>query len=262
MKRSAPSLLALLAVLVLTLMTGSQADLPGTDKTHLVREQCASCHLGGGGSVGPQQARMLIASQEVLCGKCHQNAIRVSHPSGFAPRSKPPEAYPLDWKGDLTCSTCHEPHGTTSALLRGARSGRALCLTCHDVDFFKRMRDGGASLMAGHLSRGAEAGAPLLDTYSRRCMECHGGSAEPRIATVIDRNGIARHAGSRVNHPVGASYDKAATFGGYRPRRNVKLLLPDGLVSCVSCHHGYREEHGKLVVSQAGSRLCYECHDL
>lgn len=261
MKRSAHRLVAILALLVLALIGGSQANLPGSDKTHLVREDCGSCHLGGR-SATAQQSGTLVASQELLCGKCHQNAIRVSHPSGFTPRNKPPAAYPLDWKGDLTCSTCHEPHGASPSLLRGTKTGRELCLSCHDGDFFRRMRDGGASLMAGHLSRGVDANAPLLDAYTRRCMECHGNAVGARVATSVDRNGVARHAGSRVNHPVGANYDKAFAFGGYRPRRNVKLLLPDGMVSCVSCHQGYAREHGKLAASKAGSQICYECHDI
>ena len=41
-----------------------------------------------------------------------------------------------------------------------------------------------------------------------------------------------------------------------------KILLPMGLVSCVSCHEGYSQNHGKLVISNAGSALCFACHDL
>lgn len=48
------------------------------------------------------------------------------------------------------------------------------------------------------------------------------------------------------------------------PRRIVErtLLLPDGKVSCVSCHQGYRKEHGKLVVTKEKSALCFECRNL
>lgn len=239
------------------------ATLPGAGKVHLQKEECAGCHLGGR-DVTPQQAGMLVGSQEALCGRCHPAAIRVSHPSGFQPKKKPIDGYPLDWKGDLTCSTCHEVHGSKPALLRGERVGRDLCFACHEQVFFQKMRDGGASLMVGHLSRGVDAGAPMLDVYSRQCMECHGTTGDPRITTRVDRNGISRHAKSGVNHPVGANYQKAAAYGGYRPRRVVekRLLLPDGMVSCVSCHGGYMKEHGKLIVPLAGSGLCYECHDL
>ncbi|HEY0844615.1 MAG TPA: cytochrome c3 family protein [Noviherbaspirillum sp.] len=240
-----------------------QASLPGAGKVHLQKDDCAGCHLGGR-DVTPQQAGMLVGSQEALCGKCHPAAIRVSHPSGFQPRNKPVGTYPLDWKGDLTCSTCHEVHGSRPALLRGNKAGRELCFACHETAFFQKMRDGGASLMVGHLSRAADPGAALIDVYSRQCMECHGNAGDPRLATRVDRNGISRHARSGVNHPVGVNYQKAAAFGGYRARRAVekKLLLPDGMVSCVSCHGGYQKDHGKLLVPVAGSGLCYECHDI
>jgi len=210
-----------------------------------------------------QQAGLLTASQEVLCSKCHPAATKVSHPSGFQPKTKPGDAYPLDWKGDLTCSTCHDVHSKRPGLMRGAKSGKDLCFACHDGEFFRKMRDGGASLMVGHLSKGID-GNPTLDNYSRQCMECHGRSGDPRLATLVDRNGVARHASRSVNHPVGVNYQKATSFGGYRPRNIVerKLLLPNGLVSCVSCHQGYMKEHGKLVVTRAESKLCYECHDL
>lgn len=264
MERSVYRALTALAVLALFAMgTLLHANRPGSAHSHLQKEDCASCHLGGK-DVSPQQAGLLVGSQEALCSRCHPSAIRLSHPSGFQPKSRPADTYPLDWKGDLTCSTCHEVHGSRPGLMRGTKTGRALCLSCHEPDFFRRMRDGGASLMVGHLKRGIDVGAPTLDVYSRQCMECHGNSGDPRLQTSVDRNGVARHAGSNINHPVGANYQKAAEYGGYHPRRKVEktLLLPDGLVSCVSCHHGYLKEHGKLLVTTAQSKLCYECHDL
>ena len=263
MKKYAFRLAAAALLAMLALGSVLHASLTGTAQTHLQKEDCAGCHLGGR-NVTAQQAGMLVGSQEALCGKCHPAAIRVSHPSGFTPKTKPEDTYPLDWKGDLTCSTCHDVHGSSPNLMRGSKAGKDFCFACHDNSFFRKMRDGGASLMVGHLARGIDAGAPLLDVYSRQCMECHGRSADPRISTSVDRNGIARHAGSRVNHPVGVDYQKAATFGGYRSRRAVEknLVLPDGMISCVSCHHGYRKDHGKLVLPMTQSRLCYECHDI
>jgi len=263
MKKSVSKLLAAFLLAMLAAGSSLQASLTGSGQTHLQKEDCAGCHLGGR-TVTPQQAGMLVGSQEGLCGKCHPTAIKVSHPSGFAPKTKIADGYPLDWKGDLTCSTCHDVHGSTPNLMRGAKAGKEFCFACHDAAFFRKMRDGGASLMVGHLARGVDKGAPTLDVYSRQCMECHGVSGDPRISTAVDRNGVARHAGSQVNHPVGVEYQKASTFGGYRPKRTVekKLLLPGGLVSCVSCHHGYQKDHGKLVVTLEHSRLCYECHDI
>lgn len=253
------------ALMLALLMAGHQlhAVLTSRDRQHLAASDCGSCHLAGK-NVSPQQAGLLLASQEALCAKCHPNTLKVSHPSGFAPKAKPPESYPLDWKGDLTCSTCHEIHGDKPGLRRDAKVGKEFCLNCHAASFFQKMRDGGVSTMVGHLSGGSDVHAPTLDAYSRQCLECHERNGDPRLAASISRNGILRHASNAVNHPIGADYQKAVAFGGYRARALVerKILLPNGLVSCVSCHLGYSKDHGKLVQVTARSALCFECHDL
>lgn len=231
-------------------------------KQHLGKSDCASCHLSK--QVDEKQASMLIANQEILCGKCHPKAIQVSHPSGFQPRTKPPAAYPLDWKGDLTCSTCHDIHSYGRGLMRGAAQGKSLCLACHAADFFEKMRDGGASTMVGHLSSGVDINAPAIDVYSLQCMNCHGRHGDPKETTNVDRNGVVRHASGSVNHPIGVPYINAVAYGGYRPMHMLskKILLPDGKVSCVSCHQGYAKEHGKLVQNNSQTSLCLECHDI
>jgi predicted CXXCH cytochrome family protein len=264
MKKSGFSLV--IALVLLAMLAGGNrlyAMLIVNSSQHLAKSDCVSCHMAGK-NVSQQQAGMLIASQEILCGKCHPTSLKISHPSGFTPLAKLPDTYPLDWKGDLTCSTCHDIHGSSPGLMRGTKQGKDLCLTCHDAKFFQKMRDGGSSMMVGHLSSGAEVNTPTLDAYSRQCLECHGRNGDPKLSTNIDRNGVLRHASSSVNHPIGVNYQKAAAFGGYRARAIVerKIILPNGQVGCVSCHLGYSKDHGKLVSGTASSTLCFECHDL
>lgn len=224
---------------------------------------CEACHLAGK-AVTREKAHLLVASQEKLCGNCHQATAKVSHPSGFMPRFKLPADYPLDWKGDLTCSTCHDVHGKTPGIMRGERRGRALCLSCHDGSFFVRMRDRGASLLdSGHLDASSASASASLDPYSIQCMECHGGNGDSRAPT-IDRNKVVRHGTSSLNHPIGGNYVAAAKFGGYRPSSMISknIMLPGGLVSCVSCHEGFSANHGRIVRPESGSGLCNECHNL
>lgn len=263
MRKSAFKLALALLLLALLAAGALHAVLGSGSPFHLDKSDCAGCHLGGR-NVTVQQAGMLTASQETLCAKCHPAATQVSHPSGLQPAAKPPAAYPLDWKGDLTCSTCHDVHGSGPGLMRGTLAGKGLCLACHAADFFSKMRDGGASLAGAHLAKGIAPGGPALDAYSRKCMECHGENASPRLATSIDKRGVVRHASQSANHPIGMLYQKSVAFGGYRPLRMLssKLLLPDGKVSCVSCHAGYQKEHGKLLLAMAKSALCFECHAL
>ena len=228
---------------------------------HPLNEFCSNCHFAGDKTTAGN-ARTLVASQEQLCGRCHANALQMSHPSGFTPsRGRAiPAAYPLDWKGDLTCSTCHEVHSDLPGKLRGNVAGRGMCLACHDQSFFDKMRDGGVSLLqSGHL-----LGTPNsqnwrnMDPYSLQCLECH---AE-RGDVEIDSSQIVRHGAQ--NHPIGRSYAAAARQGGYKPEffLSKKILLPNGMVSCVSCHEVYTQNHGKNVIPNRGSALCFECHNL
>lgn len=203
---------------------------------------------------------MLFASQEQLCGKCHQDALQSSHPSGFTPPpgQKIPADYPLDWKGDLTCSTCHEVHSDQPGRLRGTAHGRDFCLACHQQVFFDNMPEGGASIVqSGHLGAIGARNWKNLDQYSIQCLECHGDKGE----VSVDANQIMRH--GSVNHPIGRSYAAAERYGGYKPAAMLpkNIRLPNGMVSCVSCHEPYSKTHGKAVMANTGSALCFGCHD-
>jgi hypothetical protein len=120
------------------------------------------------------------------------------------------------------------------------------------------MKDGGISLMGlGHL----DASASLIgniDNFSIQCMSCHEKSGDA-LSTPVTAAGSDRR-----NHPIGSRYTDSIDFGGYRPVAGLpeKIELPDGKVSCVSCHVGYSDEHGALVVDNRADRLCQSCHAL
>lgn len=266
MTRTTPPRRLIAAAVLLVAMAAAvlhAALRPGQE--HLAGSECRACHLAEG-QINPQKAGLLVAPQEALCARCHPNATTASHPSGITVSRVLPADYPLDWKGDLTCSSCHRAHGNAAGLMRGSLRGRELCRACHDEAFFRRMRDGGTSMMAsGHAGVAAIGGGGSLDPYSARCLECHGDQGDSNLAPVgIDRHAIARHSGRGGNHPVGRSYAQAVKYGGYRRESEVarRLLLPLGMVSCVSCHQGYSKDHGKVVAAGRGSSLCFECHDL
>ena len=253
----------LLLLFVLT-TTGTLVSIASMPRDfHPGDTNCQTCHLAS--EVTPENARQLVASQERLCGECHSKAMQLSHPSGFRPDRSLPEGYPVDWKGDITCSTCHEVHRGDAGLLRGAKTGRDFCLACHTESFFTAMSDKGHSIQRlGHLSASLNQIDVVLDSYSRQCMGCHidnqGGSS-----LKLDSSGIVRHGKGGSNHPIGMQYEQAVANGGlYRKRSklNPEIMLPEGKVSCVSCHLGYSKNHGALVRSNVRSRLCLECHDI
>jgi predicted CXXCH cytochrome family protein len=233
-------------------------------KPHMADVACGRCHLIDPRS-SPAQARKLVVSQEVICRSCHANALQMSHPSGFMPQMSLPADYPADWKGDLTCSTCHEVHGTTPGLLRGAKRGQAMCLSCHQPSFFAQMKDKGTSLQqTGHLSTKAALGSQVeIDAQSLQCMGCHENKSDA-MGVSVGATGIMRHNSGAANHPIGVSYPVFSRNGFLRPAGSLPkvIQLPGGKISCVSCHEVYKKEHGKLVTSNDRSALCMQCHNL
>lgn len=258
---------ALLArVCMLALLLGVMAWLatrPQASGHHPQEMACTSCHLARG-EVTAENAHLLTASQEQLCARCHGGAVELSHPSGVPAKRPPPPELPLDWKGDVTCSTCHEVHGSGPGRMRTARLGAPFCESCHEASFFGAMRDQGQSIVrSGHLRVAARDANLEVDRFSAQCLECHsdrGGTSMVRVSA----GGLARHRGGAANHPVGKDYRRWLSYGGYRQPGSIPkaIRLPDGMVSCVSCHEGYAREHGKLVMANDRSQICFGCHDL
>ena len=220
---------------------------------------CESCHLDGERAT-PETARRLVATQVRLCGRCHEPAVTYGHPAGFTPARHLPRSYPLDWKGQMTCSTCHEMHGDEPDLLRRGAGRGDLCAACHAQVQFASTGGGGAlPLLGGHLERAEPPGGAEIDGFSARCVQCHVEEfslpGHERVAfTAWNGTGMA-------NHPIGSPYTHGDSG---RDLRAPALLpagidLPEGRVSCVSCHQGYALDHGAPV--QVSGNLCTTCHE-
>jgi predicted CXXCH cytochrome family protein len=254
---------ALACTLLLLLLMGAWLHAARSPGTHLQGTACSTCHLAGHDTTR-DNARLLTTSQEKLCERCHPGALQVSHPSGFNPGRPLPAQYPVDWKGDLTCSSCHDVHDDANLRLRGTARGKAFCLACHPRAFFDKMRDGGIStVQSGHAGGAGSMPPQGLDPFSLQCLGCHGQQGDGD-SSLIDRNLVLRHARGNMNHPIARNYAAASRFGGFRSPSQLsrKILLPAGQLSCVSCHLGYSKEHGKLVMQNQRSALCLECHEI
>jgi hypothetical protein len=125
----------------------------------------------------------------------------------------------------------------------------------------------------GHGNDPAFSRSSLIDTYTLKCMGCHEYDTDYELLEVSDTNRAMRPKNAVLSgHPVGARYENVANGRSGRKYRSVDsldvaIMLPDGMVSCVSCHEDINiesrpEEHGKLVLSNSGSRLCFECHNM
>ncbi|MEO5376540.1 MAG: cytochrome c3 family protein [Magnetococcus sp. DMHC-6] len=248
----------------LAILIGVVFNSSATKKGHLLDADCTDCHLAE--KVDGKNSSMLLASQEKLCSTCHPDAIRLSHPSGFSPRHELPKEFPLDWKGDMTCSSCHLIHANTPGLMRSQTKGLPFCLSCHTETFFDQMPDRGASMVnSGHLDARSETTEEKwdnLDSFSLQCVGCH--DDDTAAIKIKMSAGLVKHEEGAGSHPIGVEYEKATSFGGYRPLNQIptEVVLPDGKVGCISCHQGYSEKHGALVRSNDDSGLCMTCHDL
>ncbi len=208
----------------------------------------------------------------------------VNHPVHVVPSEviHIPEHWPLDVDGSITCVTCHE----TLPPLNGANGSRGAYLRDFDeeqaefADFCAKCHTAGGSGTAATMhwtavgtahvrANDKRAGRPNgnVDGESRRCLGCHDGvtAADARNATAGDRIGDVGDV--RRNHPIGVRYP----HGPIRQRevafRPASLLppevrLPDGSVSCVSCHNLYSRSRYLLSVPIENSTLCFTCHDI
>lgn len=204
-----------------------------------------------------------------------------NHPVNVVPSAQIsiPKEWPVDFKGAITCLTCHEAlpslNGTNAPNLRGSSpedSGRlAFCANCH-ADTSRRglgnmhwTVTGVAhvrSMGDGHRSAGS------LDGYSRQCLGCHDGvSASDYGFTVGENLGAPGAVDLRHTHPVGVPYKRIGSKNRNARLRPAALLprevpLPAGRVSCVSCHNLYASDRFRLTVPVENSHLCFTCHDM
>jgi predicted CXXCH cytochrome family protein len=86
---------------------------------------------------------------------------------------------------------------------------------------------------------------------SRRCEACHDGV----IASEV-----------KLSHPIGIDYRLSELKSRGRLREisqlSGEIYLEDGRIGCLSCHKADSRFPAKLVTSNAGSALCFSCHNL
>jgi predicted CXXCH cytochrome family protein len=203
------------------------------------------------------------------CAICHQFSDTRSHVTGVRPTFELPAAYPLNEKGELTCSTCHDvmtPSANGSPLVRGGLQGATFCRSCHAAG-----ADDGSRLAHAVRTGAAHTALPLQNPSqvsrtrgaSLDCETCHDG--------IISEDGhwtapsqIAR-SGRDLGHPVGIDYSGAqihSTTLTAAPMLDRAITLENGTVGCTSCHDALSRIPRQLVIDNRGSALCLACHRL
>jgi predicted CXXCH cytochrome family protein len=238
---------------------------------HSFEDRCLDCHLttpGPGEGVGT-----FIKDVTAMCTTCHKEALELSHPVDVRPSMKVPASFPLNWKGELSCVTCHSAHdpGYGESHLRSRASGQGLCVMCHD-NLESEMHT--LSMDSAHVSGrpnarlGENRFGVGLDKLSMKCLSCHDAifAKDADVANpLFTKNMYMYNIGSMgLSHPIGMSYaeTKRKYMGAYRDISDIpkEIKLFGGAVGCGSCHSLYSKRHFELVMSNAGSRLCLGCH--
>lgn len=239
---------------------------------HDFEGKCTECHLtepdrrGGVGDTG-----IFVRNMSAMCLRCHPSIEELSHPVEVKPSMKVPKEFPLDWKGHLTCVSCHPAHqkGFFPFRLRVPDFGEMLCSMCHSrlgSDMHK-MAMGTAHVTATTATRFApwELGRSL-DELSLKCLACHDAvfGEQSLVEDRTQTNIFHRGASIGVSHPIGVSYfeTKRRYKGAYRAASELppQIKLFGGLVGCGSCHNPFSKRHFDLVMSNEGSALCLACH--
>ena len=269
--------LSIIALFLLLALGAVGLLISDNGNPHTMKTDCMGCHLW---APKPNEAatNLFVTDIETLCLRCHTGIkVTMSHPVGIKPTFKLPLDMPLDWKGELTCTTCHRMHGDddnrfffTNKFLRRNSTGKAFCLECHQNNFLsnRSMSHSIVQDTAHYTPVDDFSQAATLDESSAFCLTCHDGSLAPdESSAVIERTaGIWRHgdAGNRSSHPLGVSYIKAHAGKPHAYRRISSLpstiRLPSGKVECLSCHNLYSKNEHLLSVSNERSRLCLSCH--
>jgi predicted CXXCH cytochrome family protein len=253
--------------------------LPGLTAAAMLRSEstdphnssCPACHRGEPKPGAAQLTRDISR----VCVDCHARSKATSHPVGMVPSMTVPDDLHLDARGRMTCATCHDTHQVRTgdhalypSLLRRPQAGRALCVACH--------RTMGApnakvlhSLVEASAHRGPrllrdDSGAGFIDRVSMECLGCHDGSVATGGQTMAAMGGLFDHGGEvGVTHPIGMDYARSAMLNrSLAPAQELDpaVRLFGGMVGCCSCHDPFSTSKHQLVMDNAGSKLCLQCH--
>ncbi len=204
-----------------------------------------------------------------------------NHPVGMIPSSAVsiPKHWPLNPDGTVGCMTCHdslpslEGGGPVNLRDYSEQDTSWFCVKCHS----NTGNRGGASMHwmvqgQAHVipSKNARSSrmSGLLDSESRKCLDCHDGVTASEATNHAGGSSFtASFADKQRNHPIGMLYPRTNVGKSAVRVRPASLLptavrLPDGKVSCVSCHDLYAGTTNLLSVPMEGSGLCMTCHDM
>jgi DmsE family decaheme c-type cytochrome len=131
---------------------------------------CVTCHSVHAPQ-GPSQIK--AATQTALCATCHRNVTNRQHRFNHMPVRE----------GQLTCSSCHNPHGSTNVrLLRAGTTIDESCTSCHTDKrgpYLWEHAPVSESCVTCHEPHGSNNERMLVSKLPFLCQRCHVTSRHP-----------------------------------------------------------------------------------
>ncbi|CAM5308950.1 DmsE family decaheme c-type cytochrome [Thauera mechernichensis] len=225
-------------------------DLAYGKKSHLTAAEqsasCISCHQGGKHMNWNSSAH---ARSDVSCTSCHQ--VHTGHDLVRDKRSEAevcyachkqqraevnrPSHHPIP-EGKMTCSDCHNAHGSAGEKMLVKDTTNATCYTCHADKrgpFIHNHQPVTEDCGACHNPHGTTAEAMLKSRAPFLCMTCHGDTSHHGAIPGVAENLPGVAASSR-------------NFGIAQAR------------GCLNCHtniHGSNNPHGMTSKSGSAARF-------
>lgn len=210
-------------------------DFKGAGGAARENETCLGCHQGGGQT---HWSSSVHARGEGRCSNCHDVHREVSKDHLLARRSEAelcsschllprsqmrksahmPARSGAVGDGFMTCSTCHQPHGTPTKGLLSAHTVNDSCTSCHAEKrgpFLNEHAPVREDCLNCHDPHGSLNRGMLKVAGPRLCQSCHTATLHPSNARgsnarmVIGRNCLQCHQkihGS--NHPSGSAFTR------------------------------------------------------
>jgi DmsE family decaheme c-type cytochrome len=171
---------------------------------------CLTCH-----SVhAPKSAsgQLVKANELELCATCHKPQVMKQLRSSHMPVRE----------GKMTCSSCHNPHGTTNVKqLRAGNYVNESCVSCHTEKrgpFLWEHAAGRESCSSCHDPHGSNNDRMLVARTPMLCQRCHIGTRHP--STIYDGTALASRSNRLItrgctnchqqihgsNHPSGNAF--------------------------------------------------------
>ncbi|MFH1287408.1 MAG: cytochrome c3 family protein [bacterium] len=102
------------------------------------KRKCMYCHIvppDSGDKDSEEDSKGLKVEVKMLCIRCHSHR---AHPASYSHVVRPtmivPKGFPLALTGEITCTTCHDPHSEGARVIKTKRLRKGFaCNLCHLV---------------------------------------------------------------------------------------------------------------------------------